>query len=163
MRTYFYWLYPIGWMLIIFYSSSQPYEDQDMKPMLSNTIDLSFLERYLDWIVFTYHRSEVSVANLGVEGFIEFFIRKGAHVTVFFVLFYLLFLAIRKTTNISKWTTIIVSLLLTIAYASIDEFHQGLTPNRTPYIGDVLLDSFGALLASLLLVYFHYRRRNNAK
>ncbi|MUK89073.1 VanZ family protein [Ornithinibacillus sp. L9] len=131
MRNYLYWLLPLGWMRINFHSSSQPYEEQDIKPLLSNTIDLSFLEPYLNWIVFT---------------------RKGAHVTVFFLLMIFFYLAFKKSTDLSKRTIIVVSFLFTVTYAGIDELHQGFTPNRTPYVGDVLLDSFGAFIAGLFLV-----------
>lgn len=50
MAKYMYWLLPIGWMGVIFYSSAQPYEQQDVKPLLEGTFDLSFLVPYLDWI-----------------------------------------------------------------------------------------------------------------
>ncbi|GGK02928.1 VanZ family protein [Lentibacillus kapialis] len=163
MKRYGYWLFPIIWMGIIFYSSAQPYENQDVKPFLEKTFDLSFLTPYLDWVSFTYHQSEVSVVALGVEGFVEFFMRKGAHVGVFFVLFCLFFVAFTKASYLTRRTLLIVSFILTIAYAAIDELHQSFTANRTPYFGDVLLDGSGALIAAILLTFFHrYRTENNA-
>src|SRR5690625_6708865 len=86
MRKYLYWLFPFMWMIVIFISSSQPYEKQNIQPFLTDTIELSFLEPYIHWISITYNQSEVSVERLGVYGFIEFFIRKGAHVFVFLTL-----------------------------------------------------------------------------
>lgn len=152
MRKYLYWLLPICWMGVIFYSSSQPYERQDIKPFLSDKMDLSFLEPLLGWISFSYHHSEVSVASHGISGFIEFFIRKGAHVAVFFLLFCLFYLALKKACTISLNLTIFISFLLTVAYAILDEYHQGFTSNRTAYVGDVFIDSFGGLLAVILLL-----------
>lgn len=154
MLKYLYWLLPVGWMGVIFYSSAQPYENQDVKPFLANTFDLSFLTPYLDWIVLTYHNSEVSVRAIGVEGFIEFFMRKGAHLGVFFMLMCLFVIALKKTSRFRWRFTLAVSFLLTAAYAALDEFHQGFTANRTPYIGDVLLDTIGALMALILLFFF---------
>ncbi|OZU88811.1 VanZ family protein [Virgibacillus indicus] len=164
MRKYLYWLMPLIWMGVIFYSSHQPYEKQNIKPLLSNMIDLSFLEPFLSWISFTYHNSPVSVETHGVEGFIEFFIRKGAHIGVFFILCLLFYAALRKSAAVTFWTTLFISFFLTVAYAILDEIHQGFTPNRTPYIGDVFLDSFGGILAVACLLVLHWwkRKKTNA-
>ncbi|MEC5422875.1 VanZ family protein [Virgibacillus sp. C22-A2] len=162
MRKYLYWLLPLGWMGVIFYSSHQPYENQDIKPLLSNTVDLSFLEPFLGWISFTYHNSVVSINTHGVDGFIEFFMRKGAHVAVFFLLTSLFYVAFMKSTEIKVTTAVIISFLLTVAYAILDEVHQGFTPNRTPYAGDVILDSFGALIAVILILVIRYFRKKSA-
>ncbi|MBT2216081.1 VanZ family protein [Virgibacillus dakarensis] len=159
MQKIWYWLLPLTWMGVIFYASAQPYEKQDMKPFLTNMVDLSFLAPYLDWVSLSYHQSEVSVDVLGVAGFIEFFIRKGAHVTVFFVLMLLFLAAVRKTTSCTFPVSISLSFTLTVAYAGLDEFHQGFTAGRTPYAGDVVLDSFGAFMALLLLIYVHLLKR----
>ncbi|PAV31005.1 VanZ family protein [Virgibacillus profundi] len=164
MRRFLYWLLPLTWMGVIFYSSSTPYEKQNIKPLLFETIDLSFLEPFLSWISFTYHHSVVSIETHGVAGFIEFFIRKGAHVGVFFVLLCLFYIALKKTAGILFRTTLFISFFLTAAYAILDEIHQGFTPNRTPYIGDVLLDSVGGLLAAGFLFVFHrWKKKNNVK
>ncbi|TFJ94319.1 VanZ family protein [Lentibacillus salicampi] len=163
MKKYIYWLLPIGWMSVIFYSSAQPYEKQDVKPLLDGTFNLDFLTPYLDWVSFTYHHSEVSVAALGVEGFIEFFMRKGAHVGVFFILMCLMFVALSRSTRLTFRVTLAVSLLLTGAYAVLDEFHQGFTANRTPYFGDVLIDGAGALMAAVPVLFLQrYRTKNNS-
>ncbi|MFD2761213.1 VanZ family protein [Lentibacillus juripiscarius] len=158
MKKWVYWLLPVMWMGVIFYSSATPYEQQDVKPFMGRTFDLSFMAPYVDWIAFTYHHAEVSVAALGVEGFIEFFLRKGAHVGVFFILMCLFFIAIRQTTRLRLRAALAVSFFLTAAYAGMDEFHQSFTANRTPYAGDVLLDTAGALLAGILLVFFQRKR-----
>ncbi|SHM97044.1 VanZ family protein [Gracilibacillus kekensis] len=162
MKKIGYWLLPILWMAIIYYSSDQPYQEQDIKPFLSDYINLSFLEPYLQSITFTYNQSVVSVDQLGLAGFIEFFIRKGAHVGVFMVLCIWFYLAIRQTSKYSNHrTSSIFAFSATLLYAIFDEWHQGWTPNRTPYIGDVLLDGFGALLA-VMLILFIFRKNNKS-
>ncbi|MBM7570266.1 VanZ family protein [Aquibacillus albus] len=150
MKIFLLRILPIIWMGIIFFASSQPYQEQDIKPFLSNTLDLSFLIPYFDWIEFHYHHSEVSITELGINGLIEFFIRKGAHVTVFLVLMVLLYFAC--LTFKTKRKPSIIALFLTVAYAIFDEIHQGFTPNRTPFTGDVVLDSIGALLGLLFIL-----------
>lgn len=152
MTKYYYWVLPISWMCIIFFSSATPYEKQDIKPFLNNRVDLSFLESIVGWISFTFNKSVISVDTLGINGFVEFFIRKGTHVTVYFLLVLFFYLAFRKTIeNTKRWHCLVYSYLLTVLYAVSDEMHQGLTPNRTAYIGDVGLDSLGALLAVLVI------------
>lgn len=155
MRKVLYWLYPVMWMGVIYYSSDQPYQEQDIKPILSEYMDLSFLEPILQPISFTYHQSEVSIDQLGAEGFIEFFIRKGAHVVVFLILCLLFHYALTKTfPKIEPKLLIFIAFSSTVIYAVFDEWHQGWTPNRTPYIGDVILDSFGAFMAAAVIVIF---------
>ncbi|MCD5325933.1 MULTISPECIES: VanZ family protein [Pontibacillus] len=146
-----FWLLPILWMGVIFYSSSTPYEEQDIKPFMSDVLDLSFLAPVLDWIQFAYHHSEVSVEALGVNGLIEFFIRKGAHVTVFLLLCMFFYVALLRSTSLKWGRSMLLSILFTFLYAVIDEVHQGFTPNRTPYVGDVMLDTAGALIACVIL------------
>ncbi|MGP4105591.1 VanZ family protein [Virgibacillus sp. L01] len=157
MKKYIYWLLPACWMGIIYYSSAQPYENQDVKPLLTNMVDLSFLLPFVDWISFTYHYSEVSAAELGVAGFVEFFLRKGAHVGVFFVLMCLFYIALKKTCNMKFRSHTIISFCLTVAYSGLDEFHQGFTANRTPYIGDVVLDGVGAAIAAISLLLMKWK------
>ncbi|MFC7321841.1 VanZ family protein [Halobacillus campisalis] len=158
MRKIVYWIPSILWMGIIFYSSSTPYEEQNVQPLLGEYFNLQWLAPYLEGISFTYDQNMVSIATHGVEGFIEFFIRKGAHVGVFLVLTLLLNLGLAqhkvKHPMMAAW-------LLTVFYAIADELHQGITPNRTPYIGDVILDAIGGL-AGLSLIYF-IRKRSRKK
>lgn len=151
MRKYLYWLFPITWIGIIYLFSSQPYERQNIQPFLGDKMDLAFIEPYVDWVQFTYNQSIISVESLGLEGFIEFIIRKGAHVFVFFILCVLFYIAFKKTVNLTSFAILSFSFLLTCMYAGFDEFHQSFTPNRTAYIGDVFLDSFGGLLAVIVL------------
>jgi len=105
----------------------------------------------------------VSVASLGVEGFIEYFLRKGAHVTVFLLLFLFLFIAFRKATNQSFRSSVVWSLFITVLYASFDEIHQGSTPNRTPYVGDVILDTIGALIGVALVYLYMFGKMKKGK
>ncbi|WP_236687136.1 VanZ family protein [Ornithinibacillus californiensis] len=152
-RKLAYWFLPLTWMAVLFFSSSTPYEKQDIKPFLAGKIDFSFLEPFVHWVSFYYNQSQVSVDTLGINGFIEFFIRKGAHFGAFFILLFLFYIAFRKTCQWNLQKILVVSFLLTIAYAIMDEVHQGFTPNRTPYYGDVLIDGFGAITACLILLF----------
>ncbi|WP_245693726.1 VanZ family protein [Sediminibacillus halophilus] len=94
---------------------------------MSNYVDLDFLLPVLDGVVFSYHHSEISIQALGVYGFIEFFIRKGAHMVVFFVLLLCFYTALKKTSDLQLIKRVIISLFLTVAYAGMDELHQEFT------------------------------------
>ena len=48
---------------------------------------------------------------------------------------------------------IILSLLVGILYASLDEFHQSFSPGRTPKITDVYIDTLGILLGIVIILF----------
>lgn len=155
------WSLPVIWMGIIFSFSATPYERQDLKPALTARFDLSVVEPFFDQVNFTYHHSEISVASLGIERFIEFFIRKGAHVFVFFILTLLFIYAFKKTTHLDRQAVFLFSYVLSVLYAGFDEWHQSFTPNRTPYIGDVFLDSLGSLFAVIVMATIAFLRKRH--
>lgn len=149
-------------MAILFFSSSQPYGDQSMVGVLDRILENEPLKELLSSIQFTYAGSEVSIAATGYIGFIEFFIRKAAHFGSYFLLALFWFLGLKEQIK-SLLLTALVSLMLTMGYASFDEFHQGLTPDRTPLLEDILLDSVGALTAILFLLgYFFVWKKNHS-
>jgi VanZ family protein len=137
---------------VIFFFSSQPYEKQDLKPGLLSKVDLSFVEKTADNVSFEYATSEVSINQLGVQKFVEFFIRKGAHLSIFALLGFFFYRAL-KYEGINTKNSIIFSLIFLAFYATSDEIHQHYTGNRTPLVQDVLLDfiggTFGVLLRSI--------------
>ncbi len=153
------WSLPIGWMVFIFLLSSQPYQDQNIQPLIRENINMESSEKVLNDVSVKYRGKEVSVHTKGTEGFIEFGIRKAAHLTVYFILMLLTYLALSKTNNCRFWENLLFAFLISSLYAGFDEFHQSITPNRTPYIGDVWLDMSGAFLACLVLVLRNQFRR----
>lgn len=152
-----YWLPVIVWMALIFYSSSQPYDQQDIRPFLSSTFNLSWVSTLFSFVSFQYAGSEISVAALGETGFLEFFIRKAAHFFVYFVLGILFYRAFLHTLR-KKNHLFIISLYATILYAATDEFHQSLTINRTPLIQDVLIDLSGGLFGLLCISFIRSKK-----
>ena len=146
-------------LLILFISSSMPYQDQSLKPGLSRYIPLGFVD-HLRFISFSYH-GEVSVAALGKSGFVEFFIRKAAHVSIFLVLGIALLDLTRR--RLTPGLAILFAYSLALTVAVFDEFHQILTGDRTGLVQDVLLDGTGALLGiGLYLVVRRIKVRRQA-
>lgn len=94
---------------------------------------------------------------------LHFFIRKCAHFTEYFILSLLILRGIRagqKGTHL-RWA--LTSILLIVAYASFDEFHQSFVPGRTAAVTDVMIDSFGGIMAQvaagLVMVWSNARHK----
>jgi len=83
--------------------------------------------------------------------FVEFFIRKGAHVTEYAIL---AFLVIRTLLAMrwERWRAIVIGAVISVAYAASDEWHQSFVPNRTGHAIDVAVDSIGVVLVVLLFL-----------
>ena len=94
----------------------------------------------------------------GYLKFVEFFIRKGAHFTTYFILGMSFFLGLYPKTKIILLTGL-VSWLSATGYAALDEFHQMLTGGRTPLFQDVVLDSVGAAVAVVIFMTVRFFRK----
>ncbi len=86
--------------------------------------------------------------------FIQFLVRKGAHLTVYAVLAVLLLRALGRSRNVTGWSWCLARWAWVIAsvYAVTDEFHQTFVDSRMGSPVDVLIDSTGAALG--LWVYW---------
>ncbi|OOE14457.1 VanZ family protein [Fictibacillus arsenicus] len=151
-----YWLPVLIWMSMIFYASSQPYEKQDLRPTISNYINLEIIETLFSTVVIHYAGDEISIKALGSAHFIEFFIRKAAHFSMYFGLGFLIYRAL-SLSILNKRLVFIPSWVITILYAISDEIHQGFTPNRSPHIEDVMIDAIGGLFG-IILAWLIYKK-----
>ena len=86
------------------------------------------------------------LGNLGIDR--DVILKKGSHLLAYGLLALLAFWACENLHQ-AFW--------LALLYAILDEMHQGLIPERTARLADVLLDGMGA--ASILLLLWRYRRR----
>jgi VanZ family protein len=136
-------------MAILFFSSSQTYEQQSQVGLLSKVLSNQPFEAQLKGISFDYAGSEVSIKAMGYAKFIEFFIRKGAHFGTYFLLGGSWFIGLNMKVK-QPLLIGVVSWLAATGYAGLDEYHQMITGGRSPLFQDVMLDSFGALSAVYL-------------
>ncbi|WP_158630188.1 VanZ family protein [Cohnella sp. AR92] len=134
----------IGWLFMIFGFSSQPYQQQDIKPELKKLIPENVAERVVPDISFRYHNGIVSGKD-NPYGFIEFFIRKGAHMFEYGLLGLLLYLLLYRMNGKGKRS--VGALALAVAVALADESNQSHVANRTSTILDVGVDLLGASLS----------------
>ena len=155
----FYWLPVLLIAGIIFYSSSTPYGDQDIRPQLSQLKFLYDMMGQLDFIHFHYAGKEISIDELGIPGFTEFLIRKLSHFSIFLLLS---FFATRLSSLYVK-NFFIVGLIASILYAASDEIHQSFTADRTPLVQDVVIDSVGAFVGACLFLIIYKKHENKTK
>ncbi|HLG27042.1 MAG TPA: VanZ family protein [Paenisporosarcina sp.] len=137
-------------LVALFYSSAQTYEEQSLIPDLMRWLPGEPFRGVLSIFQIPYWGTTVSVEERGYHAFIEFLMRKGAHIVTFGALAFASYIMFRR---------IRVAFILTVVLAIADEYHQSLTGGRTPTIHDVLLDSFGAALAlTIIWIFKKYRK-----
>ena len=76
-------------------------------------------------------------------------IRKTAHVTEYTILGMLATIFF-STFNMSKKARVLIALMIGFVYAISDEIHQMFTPNRTPLVTDVFIDTAGVILGIVI-------------
>jgi VanZ family protein len=87
-------------------------------------------------------------------------VRKAAHLTEYFLLSTLLFLAQRGNERGWKLRWAILAVVMCAGYASLDEFHQSFVPSRTASPWDSVIDTTGASVAQCAI--WIWRRGRNA-
>ncbi len=135
-------------MSILFISSHTPYQKQDVKPLFKGMITIE--EEDLPPIAFTY--DGVRVTPSAPYQYVEFFIRKGAHVASFALL---AFLCIKASKEFQRSNAIFLGAMIAFLYALFDEFHQSRVEGRTGHLIDVFVpDTIGIVLTLLLFWIF---------
>lgn len=107
----------------------------------SNNLSKGFTKWLLDIFVGSYTAGELRLANN--------YARKAAHFTLYAALGFSLTGALQYQTGAPKLPT---AVLLSAAFAALDEFHQHFVAGRGPQVSDVLLDTCGAAVGSLLML-----------
>lgn len=106
------------------------------------------LERLLAALCPAYTASGTEIQDAAVE-LLSFYIRKGAHMFLYFVLALLVWLALAALLK-SRTKRAFAALLLCAVLAALDEYHQTLVPGRSGAARDVLIDLTGVAIALLL-------------
>ncbi len=144
----------ILWMALIFFFSQQDAAESSAASGKAAEI--------LGWILRTFFPG---MEEGRVESIIRtsvFWIRKGAHMSVYFVLSLLLFDAL-SAFSLSGKKRYISAFLIAVLYSLSDELHQYFVSGRSCELRDVLIDSAGALAALLLTKGISRLRMGRAK
>ena len=108
------------------------------------------LKRYLPAItimLFIFLLSSLPGATVDAVGLGK----ESYHINGHFILFFLLCLAFYRGTQ----RDLLRSLLFSLCYAFLDEFHQAFVPGRNSGWFDIFVDSTGILLAGVILWRFY--------
>ena len=88
---------------------------------------------------------------------LDYAIRKCAHITEYTILATLAYRAIRLDRKTFRDIWLWGPILLCILYASSDEWHQSFVKSRFPAVGDVLYDTFGGMVGTVLNLWRYLR------
>jgi VanZ family protein len=96
--------------------------------------------------------------------FINFYIRKCAHFTEYFIFYLLVYRGMSGARMFWRSSWAVGAWFIVAAYSVLDEFHQSFTVSRTASPWDSLLDSVAALAALLVIrVWFRFLDAHRAK
>jgi VanZ family protein len=127
------WILVIAWMAVIFVFSSQTGDVSDEKSK---------------FVIYIFNLLGLNLNSI-FGTLADFIVRKCAHFTEYFILYMLIYNALREEFNL--WKALVFSLLGVFLYASSDEFHQRFVPGRGPSFRDVMIDTSGGTLALVIL------------
>lgn len=139
------WIGAVLWYGLIWRFSAQT-------ALVSGNASDRLLYRLLRLISSAFISSSERVRIDAVE-LLSFFVRKGAHMFLYFVLALLLLAALRAAKR--RFAAVLV--LCTVASA-VDEYHQTLVAGRSGEVRDVCIDLCGALIAVALISFLHHAR-----
>ena len=134
------------WMAVIYMKSAQSYQQQDLRPWLSDYLEASTLTAWLPHWSFVYDGSRITWRE--PYGFVEFFIRKGGHVGEYALLTFL-WLRSLLAMRYALGRTLVLASLIAIGYAVTDEWHQTFVAGRTGHAIDVAVDACGVALVGV--------------
>lgn len=119
----------VAWLAFIFFASSDSFNAGNTSRIIGPLV-----------LWFFPHTSPETLAT------IHFITRKVAHFTEYAILG---FLAARAFRTSSRW--FLISAILIVVYALLDEYHQTFVPSRTPSIFDSFIDMAGGISALIFV------------
>lgn len=141
-KKYFPCITTLAVMVIIFLFSSENAEQSSE----SSTGFIHFIVNIINNLFNTAH-------DMTITKTIEHFVRKAAHFAIYAALgFNACWMFRNLCSRAKKHTLILYSTIFSFIYACSDEIHQLFSPGRSGSFADVLLDTSGAFIGSLLLV-----------
>ena len=138
----------IAMMIFIFYMSSQPADDS---AGLSFEVSKALVQKYNTW----GHKgmSDMSLVTLAMV--IHGYVRKAAHVFEYFLLAICVGLPF-YVYRIRGIGLMLLTGLICVGYAALDEYHQVFVPGRSGEPRDVLIDSIGIFFGVILVRIIGY-------
>lgn len=154
MRRIIFTVLTILWMAVIFWFSANPADESaKMSHSVGEVIGHYFVDGYDDWP----EDRQTEYADR-----IDYPVRKCAHAMEYAVLGFLLVAALCDDVRSAR-KRILLCILLGALYACSDEFHQLFVSGRSGQISDVMLDSCGVVVGTVvgwMVLYLYGKIRN---
>ena len=115
----------------------------------------------LCWMALIFFLSSLRGSSLSNFGPLDLFVKKGAHITEYALLYFFLFRAIHTVVVTRK--AFVISAIIAVLYAISDEYHQTFVPLREGAARDVFIDCIGIFLMYLFLRRRHSRRPDSRR
>jgi hypothetical protein len=122
-----------------------------MKRMQKRTRILKLWLPVLVWAGVIFSFSSMSINKETAFSWLDFVVKKTAHVVEYFILYWLLFRAISEKNEKINKKVFVWSIVIAIFYALSDEWHQTFVPGREGTLRDVGFDTIGVLLSTTLI------------
>lgn len=137
------WLPVVFWMAVISLGSTD---------LMSAEHTSRFITPFLRWL-----KPDISLPAIAQ---VHFYVRKAAHITEYAILASLVFRALPGISHRFRQRAL-GAFIFAVLFACADEFHQSFVPSRTSSVGDVGIDSIGAIVGLGIcgIIYFAHRRR----
>ena len=138
------WIWVIAWMSIIFFFSTD---------LFSGSQTSRIIGPFLKW--FAPDISAESIAR------VQLVFRKIAHLVEYAILSILCCRALVKQDKLRvlQLAALVQAVLIAVAYAAFDEWHQSWTDERFGSPLDVAIDSVGAIVGAVLFSWLSHRKR----
>ncbi len=142
------WRYTTGillavWMVVVFCFSAQPAEE-------SSEVSGSVAYRLVSLADRLWEGDFTEQQRLIYAAFIDYPVRKAAHMAEFAVLAVLACAFLSSFEKVGRWCYLSAA-VFTALYAATDEIHQLFVPGRAGKITDVCIDTIGAVIGLFLL------------
>ena len=144
----------VGWMLFIFYLSS---ETADESTVLSDRI----AEAIYRVVIPDFEELNPGKRAIYLEAAAAP-VRKSAHFLEFSVLGALLCLNMILWTSLNKKAVLGIAIAAGALYAMSDELHQLFVYERSGQLSDVLIDTTGAVIGALVIMFICKKKRSGA-
>ncbi len=109
------------------------------------------------WAGMIFYFSNQPRIGSGLEeveaGLVDLALRKCVHVFEYFMLNILFYRALKGSFKLDPKKLFLCSVVFSVIYALLDEYHQSFVPSRTSSIYDVMIDSIG-IVGSYILIRF---------
>lgn len=143
-KKHFWYIPAIVWMFIIFRMSGQAGK-------ISSGISYKVTEFIVDIIEIVRRGDACDAIHIAVK--LHPYVRKLAHMAEFGILDILLTLSFMASARATM--SMVIAIIVSFAYACLDEFHQTFVTARSGQLTDVCIDMMGVLGAVTLMLFIY--------